>query len=123
MDQTGRTLYLTGGSGPRDTVAPSSQAVKLQFSMDPLSRELKCASQQLPPLRSKRFHHSSMVVRNNLFVFFGSTHRKGHGSVPCMKFEYLPLNGNQYEFKEIDCEGIIDSKYFKMPMIFPQTQI
>ena len=79
MDQTGRTLYLTGGSGPRDTVAPSSQAVKLQFSMDPLSRELKCASQQLPPLRSKRFHHSSMVVRNNLFVFFGSTHRNGHG--------------------------------------------
>ncbi len=72
-----------------------------------------CASQQLPLLRSKRFHHSSMVVRKNLFVFFGSTHRKGHGSVPCMKFEYLPLNGNQYEFKEIDCdwEGNIDSKY------------
>ena len=72
MDSTGRNLYLTGGCGLRDT--GSNQAVKLQFSMDPLDRVLKCQSKNLFSLNNKRFHHSSMIVRDHLFVFFGDTY-------------------------------------------------
>jgi hypothetical protein len=74
MDSTGRNLYLTGGCGLRE--AGSNQAVKLQFSMDPLDRVLKCQSRPLPSLRIKRFYHSSMIVRDHLFVFFGHTYNK-----------------------------------------------
>ena len=74
MDSTGRNLYLTGGCGLRDT--GSNQAVKLRFSMDPLDRVLKCESKTLSNLRNKRFHHSSMIVRDHLFVFFGDTYNK-----------------------------------------------
>ncbi len=122
MDQTGRNLYLTGGSGLRDT--GSNQAVKLRFSMDPLDKVLRCESEDLPTLLRKRFHHSSMIVRDCLFVFFGKTYNRIESD--CKEFEYLSLNQKNAGFKNLNCDYPEENKgkkerVFRQPMIFPQT--
>jgi hypothetical protein len=74
MDSTGRNVYLTGGTNQRGEA--TQQAVKLEFSMDPIDKELKCKAVEMPKLHIKRANHSSLVVRNHLFLLFGDTYRK-----------------------------------------------
>jgi hypothetical protein len=40
MDSTGRNVYLTGGVNARGEA--TQQAVKLEFSMNPIDKELLC---------------------------------------------------------------------------------
>ena len=68
------TIYITGGECSRGFANNQADAFKL--SICDIDEKVKAEKVELPPMKEKRFNHTSFIMNEFLFVMFGKNEKQ-----------------------------------------------